>query len=177
MDNAELLAQLADIHLPAPVGLWPPAPGWWILALLLLALAVFAARKYLRYNRLHRVCNHALAELDRCYAQLAAATNAAEDNRKLRYINEVNTVLRRVALVHFPQAASASLDGAAWVDFIREKGESAAMTDEIAAALSHGRFQKQCLVDVDALYNFSRRWITSLYLHSQPPVPEQGLTH
>jgi hypothetical protein len=177
MDSEELLAQLADIHLPQPVGYWPPAPGWWVLALLLLVLAFFAARKYFRYSHLRHVCNHALAELDRCYARLATAGSDNADSSRLRYINEVNTVLRRVALVHFPQAVSASLDGTAWVDFIRQKGESSAMTDEIAAALSFGRFQKQCDVDVDALHNFGRHWISSLYLQKPTPDMKQGMSH
>lgn len=175
MDSEELLAQLADIHLPQPVGFWPPAPGWWVLALAILILGYFLVRKYLRYSRLHKVCNHALAELERCYASLAAA--GADESHKLRYINEVNSVLRRVALVHYPHAAIASLDGSAWVDFIREKGESSAMTDEIAAALSFGRFQKRCDVDVDALHHFGRDWISSLYLRPQTQSTPQGLSH
>lgn len=177
MDSEELLAQLADIHLPQPVGMWPPAPGWWILGILLIVLAFLAARWYLRYSRLQKVCNHALAELDQCYARLTDATGEGRDAAKLRYINEVNTVLRRVALVHFPLTSSASLDGDAWVDFIRQKGESSAMTDEIAAALSYGRFQKHCEVDVTALDNFGRRWITSLYLQPQTSGSAQGMSH
>ena len=45
MDSEELLAQLADIHLPAEISFWPPAFGWWILALLLLIAGSFATRK------------------------------------------------------------------------------------------------------------------------------------
>ena len=46
------LEQLRDIHLPEAVHWWPPAPGWWIVAALLLALTIWLSR-YLqaRYRR------------------------------------------------------------------------------------------------------------------------------
>ena len=36
MNPQDPLSQLKDIHLPATGGFWPPAPGWWLLALILL---------------------------------------------------------------------------------------------------------------------------------------------
>ena len=164
MDSEELLAQLADIHLPAPVSLWPPAPGWWLLALLCAVAAYLLLQRYLRYWRLHQVCQHALAELARCYKDFANAGDQDGAALKLRYVNAFNAVLRRVALVHFPAANVASLGGAAWVDFIREKGDSSLLTDDIAAALSYGRFQTECEVDVDAMDRLGQAWISSLYL-------------
>ena len=38
MNNPDPLAQLRDIHLPDPISGWPPGPGWWLLALLLLTV-------------------------------------------------------------------------------------------------------------------------------------------
>ncbi|NKB31833.1 MAG: DUF4381 family protein [Pseudomonadales bacterium] len=166
MDSEELLAQLADIHLPAEVSYWPPAPGWWILALLLLVAVVYFVRRMVQLRNLRQVCQHALAELDRCYKSFAGA-NGDPGSVRLRYVNEFNSVMRRVALVHFPQANVASLGGDAWVDFIRQKGDSSGLNDEIAAALSFGRFQTQCDVDVDAMNNLGQAWITSLYLGNQ----------
>lgn len=165
MDNAELLAQLADIHLPAPVSLWPPAPGWWILGVLLLALLVLATMRLLARLRQQRIRRFALAELDRIYGEYRAAESAgqAPEAARLLFVNELNAVLRRVALWHYPDAGIASLGGRAWVDFIREKGDASRITEEIAGALREGRFMPHCEVDVEALREFGRHWIGSLY--------------
>lgn len=164
MDSEELLAQLADIHMPSVITYWPPAPGWWLLAVAFIGLCVFLGRKLARYSKLHKICQHALAELERCYQEFAVADDVDAGTLKLRYINEFNSVIRRVALFHFPQDKVASLSGQAWVDFIREKGDSFRLDDEIAAALSYGRFQTKCDVDVEAMNSLGQQWITSLYL-------------
>ena len=41
--NPDPLAQLRDIHLPEPIGWWPPAPGWWLLALVFLSALIYVA--------------------------------------------------------------------------------------------------------------------------------------
>ena len=170
MDNEELLAQLADIHLPGPVGFWPPAIGWWLLTAALLIGTFFALRRYLRNSRQVKICQHALAELERCYSTFVGAAEVDRSTSKLRYVNEFNSVIRRVALVHFPSSTIASLDGQAWVDFIREKGESSLLNEELAAAISYGRFRTQVEVDVDKMNLFGQQWISSLYL------PKKALT-
>ena len=163
MDSEELLAQLADIHLPEPVSYWPPAIGWWILAAIVLFMLVILFRKYASRARQQKIYQYAVAELQRCYDSYSQADPANSDQSKLDYVNQFNTVVRRVALVHYPQANAASLDGASWVDFIRQKGESSLMTNEIATALQYGRFQTKCDVDVDTMQSFGRQWIESLY--------------
>ena len=176
MDTEELLAQLADIHLPGTVSLWPPAFGWWLLLLALVVGGILLGRKYVRYKTLQKICGQALTELDRCYRDYADSAAEDSDSLQLRYVNEFNSVIRRVALYHFPQDKVASLGGAAWVDFIREKGDSSKLNDDIAAALSYGRFQTQCEVDVDAMNNLGQQWIASLYLGKNEAAAQQGLS-
>jgi hypothetical protein len=65
---------------------------------------------------------------------------------------------------HYPDEVVASLDGEAWVDFIREKGDSSAMTEDIARVISYGRFMPSCQVDTNQLMNFGQQWISSLYM-------------
>lgn len=164
MDSAELLTQLADIHLPEPVGLWPPAAGWWLLAALVLAGICFGGRKAIAVWRRRRFRAHALLELERIRDEFAASDAGDADAARLRYVNGLNSVLRRVALAHFPNAAVASLGGGDWLRFLRANGDCASLDRELAAALSHGRFQPAISVDADSLHVFGQEWIRSMYL-------------
>ncbi|MEX2130432.1 MAG: DUF4381 domain-containing protein [Pseudohongiellaceae bacterium] len=167
MDSAELLEQLADIHLPAAVSFWPPAPGWWLLAILLIAVLISSGIKIAAAIKSRRICAFALAELERIYTRYAQAEANAETQQveaaRLLFVNELNAVLRRVALWHYPDAGIASLGGRAWVDFIREKGDASRINEDIAAALREGRFRPHCDIDVEGLKEFGRHWISSLY--------------
>lgn len=163
MDSEELLAQLADIHLPEPVSFWPPAPGWWVLAILLLFLVLWMSRKSFLANRRRKIKAQALNELEKCYSTYSHDSDSDSNRLKLRYVNEANSVLKRVALVHFPGAAVAGLGGPEWVGFIKDNGQSDLLTSEIADALSHGRFQTKLEINVDEMNNFATQWIASLY--------------
>ena len=68
MDSEELLEQLADIHLPVEISYWPPAPGWWILAVMLLVGGIFLSLRFIQFRNLQQVCRHALIELESCYS-------------------------------------------------------------------------------------------------------------
>ncbi len=46
------LSDLRDIHLPPPPPLWPPAPGWWLVAAVAIASMVFGVRfAYMAWRR------------------------------------------------------------------------------------------------------------------------------
>jgi hypothetical protein len=194
MDSADPLSQLADIHLPEQVGFWPPAPGWWVLLALVLAALLFAAFRLLLAWRQRRMCGLALGELDKCFqtwrARLAAAQAGAaaaqagaeqtEIAARLTLINEVNAVLRRVALRHHPQHVVAGLSGERWVAFLRTHSNAAALDDSLSAALAQGRFAPRCDVDADHLRVFAADWIKGMYLariDATPPSPELAPEH
>lgn len=159
--DSDPLSQLADIHLPEQVGLWPLAPGWWVLLFLLAVLAVWGI--ILLRRQLHRrnLRLHAIAELQRCRDSLESA--AGTEGAQIAYINAVNAVLRRVALAHYPRSTVAGLTGRAWVEFLRSHG-TLSLDEDTARALSEGRFAPHCDVDPDALQEAARQWINSQYL-------------
>ena len=104
---------LREIHLPESVGWWPPAPGWWLLPVLL-ALA-FAAAWYgghLYRRRKYSAVNMARRELAEIRSRYAADRDAG------RCVRSVSGLLRRVSISVFPRAESAGLTGADWLAFL-----------------------------------------------------------
>ncbi|MES3008094.1 MAG: DUF4381 domain-containing protein [Pseudomonadota bacterium] len=168
MDSTDPLSQLADIHLPEPVGLWPLAPGWWILLVIVLITAAILLRRYYAGWKQRRICSFAIRELDKCVNEFRAAkaadAQADVDLLKLNFVNEVNAVLRRVALKHFPQELPASLSGDQWITYLRDKGDASLLDDALANTLIQGRFARRWDVDDERLYRMAHQWITSLYL-------------
>ena len=62
------LAGLKDIHLPPEPGLWPLAPGWWVVIILLaagLALSLWWAIRCYRSRRYRREALAHLREMER----------------------------------------------------------------------------------------------------------------
>ena len=68
----QLLNELRDIRLPEPVSWWPPAPGWWLLSLVVLGVLIFITIKLHRRwksNRYRRIATHQLTKAQRDWQQ------------------------------------------------------------------------------------------------------------
>jgi len=184
MDSTDPLSQLADIHLPAEIGFWPPAPGWWLLLALLAAVLVWLGVRQFKQWQQQRRYNFALVELQKCYQSYNSAApvdDELQNAAKMDLINGVNAVLRRVALKHFPDDQVASLSGEQWVAFIRTSSTSTLLDEQIATVLAQGRFARRCDIDTEKLHAMAQQWIKGLYLakiestQSLPtPAPEHA---
>jgi hypothetical protein len=101
--------RLRDLQVPDGVADWPPAPGWWIVAILTLALLVPLVRFLHRRAGPKRA---AIRELDRLHADF-------RENRDLTALAAgLSVLLKRVALARHPRAEVAGLTGKAWSDFL-----------------------------------------------------------
>lgn len=105
------LAKVHDIHLPAPVGWWPLAPGWWGLIAVMTVLAISISVFELRRRRSVRFA--AMRELAALKAQLgtAAASDIARD---------LAVLLRRVWLTDAAAGPLATLSGSSWADALTQ---------------------------------------------------------
>lgn len=114
MNPQDPLAQLQPLRTPEPVSWWPPAPGWWLLGALLLALACWAGWWCWRHYRRNAYRRQALAQL----AQIR--DSHAEHRDTGRLLGDLNHLLKSVALRVWPRRDIAALSGERWLQFLHQ---------------------------------------------------------
>lgn len=148
------LAQLHDIHVPADIGIWPPAWGWWVLLAIIIvslyALVFFIKRKKSRnaYRAL------AIAELN-----TIQTTYSPEQNSE--YLQALSVILRRTALSSFDSQFNASLKGIEWLEWLDAQCAKTKQqfSQGVGVALLAGPYQKSPEFNRDELHNLSLVWI------------------
>ncbi|MFM7273985.1 MAG: DUF4381 domain-containing protein [Gammaproteobacteria bacterium] len=151
--SGDPLAALRPLHLPEPVGWWPPAPGWWLLALLVLALALLVVRALRQQRRRSRYRRAALAELAACARQAQTGGDA------LAFAASASGILRRAALQRYPRARVAALCGDAWLGFLEQSGGITGFRDGAGRVLGDAVYRGDADVDIAALEALCRRWL------------------
>jgi len=111
MNATDPLAQLRGIHLPEPIGFWPPAPGWWMVVGFIVAAVVTTAVVVARRRR--SLARHALREVARVEAAHAGVQDTAA---------ALSELMRRVAIQRFGAERVAALSGAEWERFLVGSG-------------------------------------------------------
>ena len=175
MEAEDPLSELADIHLPDAVGFWPPALGWWVLAVLVLLGLVLLYRQQLARVFLRRRMRFALRELDAAYLEFQAA--ADRNVAGLQLLQRFNAVLKRVALVHYSDPDVPRLSGRAWLRFLDAQLQSADFSGGPGQALADGIYRPVFNADAEALHVLCRRWVEHCYLQPKKkqvaaPVPK-----
>jgi len=103
---------LRDLHLPEAIGLWPLAPGWWVLIVFAVAGLIYLLYKRIlrwRWNAARRLALRELARVRREYAQGADAIVLGK---------ELSELVRRSMLAYAPRGDVAGLTGDAWLKWL-----------------------------------------------------------
>lgn len=150
------LAQLKDIHLPTPIGIWPLAPGWWlIIVLATLLTALISYLSWQRYCR-NRAKKRALILLDQFknnYDNYSSNTQTAA---------HLSTLLRRVAIAYYPRHDVAGLQGQNWLNFLDshyKDTHSNQLFSPIANLLLELPYQQKASTDLGPLFLACEKWI------------------
>jgi cbb3-type cytochrome oxidase subunit 3 len=151
--DSQPLQNLRDIHLPEPVGFWPLAPGWYILAVVLLLLAIGVAYLVYRRHRRGRAKRQALLLLLEYERQYAAGSEASVISA------QVSKLLRRVALVYYPRARVAGLNGLPWIRFLNETSNKINFNEISGLILDLPYQNKPSGTDLKPLFSNAKTWI------------------
>lgn len=147
------LEQLQPLIAPPPIGLWPPAPGWWLLAVLLPTLGWAAWHWRHRWQRkavlpvaaeqpLDPVRQGALEELARLPRPYDGAPAGA-------WLQQINGLLKRLCRNHYPNANSHVLNGRQWLAFLDNRCPAAGLTRWMV--LVEGVYKPECKLDDKAI--------------------------
>lgn len=129
---------LRDIHAPPAPPLWPPAPGWWLLAACV--AAAIAVVLVWRWRRRRRRAASA-ARFDAALAQAASPMDA---------VAAMSDLLRRAARLHDPDADR--LQGEAWLAMLDGDDPARPFSEGPGHLLLDGAFRPDVDPrDVDAL--------------------------
>ncbi len=145
MNPEDLLSQLRNLDTPTAISWWPPAPGWWILACLLVAGLITALFLTIRSYLHGAAARSARVAIRNAYtAYLDKDPSAAA---RSEFLQEVNAVLKRLAANYQGTEQVAALSGQAWRSYLSEVAPelNATELDPFTSAI----YQPQPQIDVE----------------------------
>lgn len=134
--NDDLLQQLRGLAEPAAPGFWPPAPGWWLLAVLALTALVWLVRAARQQHRKGAPARFARSQL----AALAVRFKRGE-LQQADYIDEVNALLKRVAFTGALAESARRAWGEPWLILLDTATHSTDFSNGPGRVLGADRYQ------------------------------------
>ena len=149
------LINLKDIHLPPPVSFWPPAPGWWVLAVLLISSLFIGGVWFYRQHKKRKPKTEAL----RILKDLQILYQNSQD--EVVSLRNLSNLIRRTALTFYDIDAVASLQGSSWLEFLDKTGKTKEFSQGAGKVLGNEVFQQKVNTDMNTLFPLVKKWISS----------------
>ena len=155
MNPQDPLANLQPLRPADALSWWPLAPGWWLLLILLLAVAGLTGtllwRRH-RRNRYRRVALQQLAEISHDFT--------GGHQSEARLLGEVNSLLKAVVLRSYPTGEMASVTGERWLQFLNAGLEEGGSALRFPAAIGQAAYTATPSIDnVDEMVQAARAWL------------------
>lgn len=146
------LEQLQPLIDPPPVHWWPPAPGWWLLAVLLPLLGWGLWHLLQRWrNRPRQVVREQALDPLRQAAldELAQLRKPYDGQAAGPWLQQLNALLKRLCRERYPDAGSHILSSRAWLAFLDNRCPAAGLTRWMI--LVEGAYKPQCTLSDKAI--------------------------
>lgn len=157
------LDQLAPLIEPAAISNWPPAPGWWLLAALLLSVALLSYWRPWRVQRSKAtVASEQPLDPQRQIAltELASLRKPYGGQPASQWLQQINALLKRLCRIRYPHDNPHTLSGRAWLAFLDSRCPAAGLTRWMV--LVEGLYRAECKLDdkaIDGLEQSVQIWI------------------
>lgn len=152
MNPADL--PLHDIHLPAPIGWWPPAIGWWLL----LVVFIFVLLGVAYYLTIRTPQPKVLRGVDAALQELRQLEQRYPPN-SAELLRELSVFLRRVAISWYGRQSISGLTGQAWLSFLDEKAGKPLFRQRFEGILTELPYTAKPTIDTASLVRTIREWL------------------
>lgn len=144
---------LRDIHLPAPIGWWPPAPGWWALLILLTGIFLLLLWLWRKRQEQRQLDWFGLAKVELEHLQTRYR------NEPLILVRELSVLLRRVAISLYGRERVAGLTGNAWLSFLDKTAGKNLFKDKFDNLLTEIPYRADAEAETRALIAAIHEWL------------------
>jgi hypothetical protein len=146
---------IRDLHLPAIIGWWPLAPGWWALIALAVIGLGWLLRNYWRARARGAARRHALRQFE------VSAADYQQHQNAVQLGTELSELLRRTMLAYAPRGEVAGLTGNAWLAWLDQGMNEPLFSKGAGKTLIELPYRDAASdlsgIDVDALQDAVRR--------------------
>jgi Domain of unknown function (DUF4381) len=157
MQDTIYISGIDPLIAPEEVASWPLAPGWYLVAGLLLLALFFFLRRWIRKRRAKRYRVMALKQLKEI--SIAAGKNPGQGS-----IQDLNRLLKETALSVYSRTQVAGLSGEEWLGFLDHSCMKANFTDLPGKLLGNSAYMDKEKMSIpmdqwDQLLKEAETWI------------------
>ena len=160
MNTINPLANLKDIHLPPAISWWPPAPGWWILGIIIFSIFIFII------IILYRIYKRRMPKVEALRILKNLQRQSSKNNNELKKLRELSQLLRRTALSIYSQEEVASLQGTEWLEFLDKTGQTNVFTKGHGKIFGEDIFKLNPKFDLEDLFLVVSKWLKKCSYHT-----------
>lgn len=170
--GTSMLDQLKDIHLPNSVSTFPLAIGWYILAISVTIIGSGLVYWHLKRKQQQQVIRQIYLMLDEIQnsikqhkPEVIELSSFKEENSQQTTNSEVlakvSILIKRVAILKFPEQKPHTLFGQRWLEFLDAAGKTANFTAGEGKHLLNAYALKP-LENPDAFFKVIRDWLRTV---------------
>jgi len=145
---------LRDLHLPEPIGWWPPAMGWWLVLGFLIVMGIGAFLLIQRHRR--------ATPLKRAFEALRELESRTDMKAEER-LQSISAIIKRFAMSIAPREEVAGLSGDAFFEWIKARINDQSFSSSRLEGLTTSPYRRVSQdLDLELLMSDCRQLLTTL---------------